>query len=205
MPSDRSLCQFALAYLVLVGCAGPAAPAPRPSCAAPPDPNQALADAWTDYQPGQPLSLPVNARRHFYALQALLLAAGMYGDAPAELNTVYPRYAQQFVRDLGAGRNQATAAALGRLATSIEQTRDQADLDLSDRCALLAARRMLRADPVQVSTDWVLQTVTAGFAPHFQASIAQIIRHCAEACHIQPEVAATTDLELGCVMRRVGL
>jgi hypothetical protein len=192
----------ALASLLLVGCSPPT---PAVTCAGPPDADLLLAQAWAAYQPDQPMSPAIRVRRHLFAFQALLISAGMYGDAPADPARVYADYAPQFVRDFGRGRNDGMREALDRLTGTLLEVREQADSELADRCGLLLARRALRADAQATSVDWVMQVVTGGFAPHFQASIEQLVRRYATACASEPDASAAAEALLGCLTRRVGL
>jgi hypothetical protein len=191
-----------LASLLLVGCAQPT---PARTCAAQPNSDRLLAQAWAAYQPDQPLSWVVSVRRHLFAFQALLISAGMYGDAPADPTQVYADYAPQFVRDLGRGRDVGIRDALDRLTGTLLDVREQADTELTDRCGLLLARRTLRADAQATSVDWVIQVVTGGFAPHFQASIEQLVREYARACASEPATSAVAEAMLSCLVQRVGL
>jgi hypothetical protein len=178
---------------------------PARTCAAPPDSDQLLAQAWAAYQPDQPLSWAVSVRRHLFAFQALLISAGMYGEAPADPAQVYADYAPQFVRDFGRGRDVGIRDALNRLTVTLLAVREQADTELSDRCGLLLARRTLRADAQATSVDWVMQVVTGGFAPHFQASIEQLVRQYARACASEPATSVAAEAMLSCLSQRVGL
>jgi hypothetical protein len=65
-----------VAASVLTACAASPPTNPAVDCAALPDALQTLAQAWQDYQPDQPLSQAVNARKRLFAFQALLLSAG---------------------------------------------------------------------------------------------------------------------------------
>jgi hypothetical protein len=76
---------------------------------------------------------------------------------------------------------------------------------LSGNCGLILARRMLREDPVTVSTDWVLQTVTWGFAAYFQTSIRQLINEQARTCSRQSGGAGTAEAALDCTIRHGGV
>jgi hypothetical protein len=109
------------------------------------------------------------------------------------------------VRDFGMSRNPGLAGALAKLSQTLDRMRERSDGDLGDNCGLVITRRMLRDDPVNVSTDWVLQTVTWGFAPTFQESIHQLVHDHALACSREADVAAVAESVLGCTMRRVGL
>lgn len=96
---------------------------------------------------------------------ALLLSAGMCAEPPSDPATVYAQYAPQFVRDFGMGRNPDLDAAISKLSGTLQEVRERSERDLGDNCGLILARRMLRDDPVNVSTDWILQRVTWGLAP----------------------------------------
>jgi hypothetical protein len=169
-----------------------------------PDANQTLAQAWQAYQPDQPMSLPVTLRRRLFAFQALLLSAGMYDDQPpASPPSVYGDYAPQFVRDLGMSRNPGLADALKKLDRMLNDVRQDSESD--GNCGLILARRALREDPTTVSTDWILQTVTWGFAAYFQASIRQLIQQHAQTCSEQSDVGGSAEAILDCTMRRVDL
>jgi hypothetical protein len=71
------------------------------------------------------------------------------------------------------------------------------------RVPLQTAR--VREDPVNVSTDWVLQTIIWGLAATFQSSIRQLVHEAAQACTAQPEVAGRPEAVLARTMHRVGL
>jgi hypothetical protein len=174
-------------------------------CTPLPDPTATLAEAWQAYQPDEPVSPAVNIRRRLFVFQTLLIGAGMYGDEPDQPAAVAPHYAEQFVRDFGASRNSNLSAALTRLSSALRQARDGSDVDLAGNCGLILARRALREDVVNVSTDWVVQTVTLGFAPYFQASIRQLVHEAAEACNEHPELAPDAEDVLTCTMQRIGL
>lgn len=150
-----------------------------------------------------PFSIPV--RRRLFAFQVLLVSAGMYDEPPSDPATVVTQYAPQFVRDFGMSRNPELAGALAKLSQALQQELERPESELGNNCGLILARRMLRADPVNVSTDWVLQTVTWGFAPTFQESIRQLVHDHARACSDQPDAAGTPESLLVCTMRRVGL
>jgi hypothetical protein len=167
--------------------------------------TRTLEQAWQAYQPDQPVSPAVTVRRRLFALQVLLLSAGMYDEPPSDPGRVYAQYAPQFVRDFGMSRNPGLAAALGKLSGTLEHVRDRADADLGTNCGLILARRALREDPVNVSTDWVLQTITWGLAATFQSSIRQLVHEAAQACNAQPDVAGRPEAVLACTMHRVGL
>ena len=191
--------------LASVACVSqPVVPTPV-ACGPLPDAQQALAQAWQAYQPDQPISPAVTLRRRLFALQALLISAGMYGDPPAPPEQVHANYAPQFVRDFGRGRNDRLAAALKQFAQTLEQDREHSDTELGANCGLILARRALRADAVEVSTDWVLQTVTWGFAPYFQTSIRQMVLEDAKACDAQSGMAGVPEFVLTCTLARVGV
>jgi hypothetical protein len=147
-----------------------------------------------------PFTIPV--RRNLFALQALLISAGMYTEPPSEPTTVYAQYAPQFVRDLGMSRNPVLAGALDKLSQTLQHQRERSRADLGNNCGLILARRMLRDDPVSVSTDWVVQKVTWGFAPTFQASIYQLVHDQAQACSEHAEVAGIPESVLACTIQR---
>jgi hypothetical protein len=191
-----------IALLVTVACVGSSPPVQAPDCPPPPDPTATLVGAWQAYQPDQPLNWTVNVRRRLFALQALLLSAGMYGEPPSPPEHAYAQYADQFVRDLGSSRNGGLADALNSLAATLEASRDASDAELASNCGLLLARRALRDDPVGVSADWVVQAATNGFAPYFQTSVQQLVREHAEACSI--DVGAAPEAVLTCTLHRVG-
>ena len=171
-------------------------------CAPPPDPTATLVEAWQAYQPDQPLHWTVNVRRRLFALQGLLLSAGMYGEPPMAPATAYAEYAPRFVRDFGASRNPGLADALTTLATTLETSQSTSDTDLAANCGLVLARQLLREDPVGVATDWAVQAATNGFAPYFQASVQQPVREHALACN--DEVGGVPEAGLTCTLRRVG-
>src|SRR5262249_3691952 len=162
----------ALVMGLLLGCN---LPAPTTlECPPLPDANQTLAQAWQAYQPDQPMSLPVTLRRRLFAFQALLLSTGMYDDQPPTApSRVYADYAPHFVRDLGMRRNRGLADALNKLDRKLNDVRQGPDSKLGANCGLILARRALREDAINVSSDWILQTVTWGFAAYFQSSIRQ--------------------------------
>jgi hypothetical protein len=164
-----------------------------------------LVDAWHAYQPDQPMPFSIPVRRRLFAFQALLISAGMYDEAPSDPVMVYVDYAPRFVRDFGMSRNPGLAGALAKLSDALQHARGRADGDFGNNCGLVLARRMLLDDPVNVSTDWVLQTITWGFAPTFQESIRQLVHDHAQACSEQPDVAGVPESVLACTMRRVGL
>jgi hypothetical protein len=56
-----------------------------------------------------------------------------------------------------------------------------------------------------VSTDWILQIVTWGFAAYFQSSVRQIIHEHAETCSGQTDTGGSAEVILDCTMRRVGV
>jgi hypothetical protein len=201
----KALCAAVAAATILSGCAtsGPAPAAVE--CQVVPDVTRTLEQAWQAYQPDQPLSVAVSVRRRLFVLQALLLSAGLYDEPPVDPARVYAEYAPQFVRDFGMSRNPGLAAALDKLSGTLEQVRDRADADLGTNCGLILARRALRDDPVSVSTEWVLQTVTWGLAAMFQSSIRHLVHEAAQACNAQPYVAGRPEAVLACTMRRVGL
>jgi hypothetical protein len=190
--------------LATLGCVLPRPAAAPPDCAPLPDPTETLAAAWQAYQPDEPLNWTIGVRRRLFALQALLLSAGMYGEPPTPPATAYAHYAPQFVRDLGASRNPGLAEALGKLSAALESNRDRPDADLAHNCGLVLARRALRADAVGVSTDWVVQAATNGFAPYFQTSVQQLVRDHALACSASPDVGGVPEAVLTCTLRRVG-
>ncbi len=194
-----------VAASVLTACSASLPTNPAVDCAALPDAAQTLAQAWNDYQPDQPLSPAVNARKRLFAFQALLLSAGMYAEPPSDPATVYAQYAPQFVRDFGMSRNPALDEALNKLGGTLQQVRERSERDLGDNCGLILARRMLRADPVNVSTDWILQRITWGLAATFQTSIRQIVHESALACSSEPAMDRAAESVLACTMRRVGL
>jgi hypothetical protein len=175
-----------------------------PLCEPLPDPTATLATAWHEYRPDQPLPWTLSIRRRLFALEALLLSAGMYGDPPLPPAITYSEHAHQFVRDLGASRNQGLADALTKLAATLEASREQADSELAPNCGLLSARHSLREDPVSVATDWAVQAATDGFAPYFQASVEQQVRHYAVTCSGSEDVQTVPEAVLTCTLRRVG-
>lgn len=205
-PAGLGLVVLLAGALAAAACANRPPVSPAPVCIDPPDAYQTLAQAWRAYQPDQPLSPAVSVRRRLFALQALLLSAGMYDEEPPSgIEAAYAQYAPRFVRDLGRGRDPGLAPALDRLAVRLDEMRDHPEADLADTCGLIVARRTLRADPVNVSTDWVLQTITWGLAATFQASIHAMVHEHARACTSQPDVAGVPEAVLTCTMRRVGL
>jgi hypothetical protein len=195
----------ATAIALISGCV-PATPrATAVGCGPLPDAGALLAQAWQAYQPDQPMSPAVNLRRRLFAFQTLLISAGVYDEPPMDPTSIAQAYAQQFVRDLGASRNPGLSTALARLNTALRRARDRTEADLANNCGLILARRALREDPVKVSTDWVVQTVTLGFAPYFQASVRQMVQEAAQACVAQPEIAGHAEDVLTCTMQRIGL
>src|SRR6266851_3471027 len=104
----------------------------------------------------------ITVRRRLFAFQVLLISTGMYDEPPSDPLKVHALYAPQFVRDFGVSRNPEMAAALNRLSETLLDIRERSEDDLDDNCGLILARRMLRADALSVSTDWVVQTVTWG-------------------------------------------
>jgi len=190
--------------LVITGCVLPRLAGTTPDCAPPPDPAETLTQAWQAYEPDRPLTWTISVRRRLFALQALLLSAGMYSEPPIPPATAYAQYAPQFVRDLGASRNPGLAEALGKLAVTLESNRDFREADLGGNCGLVVARRALRGDPVGMSTEWVVQAATNGFAPYFQTSVQQLVREHALACSASPDVSGVPEHVLTCTMRRVG-
>jgi hypothetical protein len=195
-----------LAMGLVLGC-NQLLPAPTTiECPPLPHANQTLAQAWQAYQPDQPMSLPVTLRRRLFAFQALLLSAGMYDDQPpAAPSRVYADYAPQFVRDLGMSRNPGLADALNKLDRKLNDVRQDPESKLAGNCGLIFARRALRDDPINVPTDWILQTVTWGFAAYFQSSIRQLILEHAQTCSTQANVSGSAEGILDCTMRRVGI
>lgn len=202
-PGWKVPCVAVLAASMITGCAtaGPATPSPV-ACRGLPNSYETLLQAWQAYQPDQPMPFTIPVRRELFALQALLISAGMYDESPSDPTTVYAQYAPEFVRDLGMSRNPGLAGALDKLSQTLEQHRDGSEADLGNNCGLLLARRMLYDDPVGVATDWVLQVVTGGFAPTFQASIYRIVHDHAQACSQQPEIARVPESVLMCTIQR---
>jgi len=200
------VCHLALVAALLSGCSA-LQPAPTSvECAPLPDASQTLTQAWQAHQPDQPMSLSVTVRRRLFAFQSLLLSAGMYDDQPpSDPATVYANYAPQFVHDLGMARNPGLAAALNKLNRKLQDVRKDSEGKLGNNCGLILARRSLREDPINISTDWILQTVTWGFAAYFQASIRQLIHEHAQTCSAQPEVAGSPEAVLDCTIGRVGV
>ena len=196
----------ALVMGLLLGC-DRLLPAPSTiDCPPLPDTNQTLTQAWQAYQPDQPMSLPVTVRRRLFAFQALLLSAGMYDDQPpAAPSSVYADYAPQFVRELGMSRNPGLPEALNKLDRRLNDAGQDPESKLAGNCGLILARRALREDPLNVSTDWILQTVTWGFAAYFQSSIRQLIHEHARTCSRQTGVDHSAEAILDCTMRRVGV
>lgn len=168
-----------------------------------PDARQTLASAWQAYQPDQTMPFSIPVRSHLFDLQVLLISAGTYGDPPQDPVTVDAQYAPQFVRDFGMGRNPGLKDAVGNLTQTLQMAHSEGDL--GNNCGLLVARRMLHADAVNVSTDWVLQTITWGFAPTFQESIKRLVLEAAKACSAKPDVAGAPEAVLECTMQQVGL
>jgi hypothetical protein len=196
----------ALAIVFLAGC-NALLPGPKTiDCPPLPDANQTLAQAWQAYQPGQPMSLPVTVRRRLFAFQALLLSAGMYEDQPPGApSSVYADYAPQFVHDLGMSRNPGLGDALKNLDRKLNDVRQDPESKLGGNCGLILARRALREDSTTVSTDWILQTVTWGFAAYFQSSVRQLIHEHVQTCSGQTDVGGAAEAILDCAIRRVGL
>jgi hypothetical protein len=192
--------------MVLVASCAPTPPVPSAlECSSPPpDAMQVLTQAWHEYQPDQPMAWTVSIRRRLFALQALLLSAGMYDAPSTDMATAYAQYAPQFVRDLGASRNPDLADAFARLAATLEALRGRPDAELAFNCGLLAARWALRAAPIDVTTDWVVQVSTQGFAPYFQTSVQQLVREHSVACGASPNAASPPESVLTCTMQRVG-
>jgi hypothetical protein len=195
----------AIAAVLLSGCAA-SGPAPTPvDCEPLPDAREALAQAWQAYRPDQPMPFSIPIRRRLFAFQVLLISAGMYDEPASDPATVHAEYAPQFVRDFGMSRNPGLAGALAKLSQTLQQLRERSESDLGNNCGLILTRRMVREDPVNVSTDWVLQTVTWGFAPTFQESVHQLVHDHAQACGAEPDVTGDPESVLVCTMRRVGL
>lgn len=195
----------AMAGCLLSGCTR-SSPAPTSvDCAQLPDARETLAMAWQEYQPDQPMPFSIPVRWRLFAFQVLLISAGMYDEPPSEPAPLYAQYAPQFVRDFGMSRNPGLASALDKLSQTLQQVRERSESELGNNCGLILARRMLHDDAVNVSTDWVLQTVTWGFAPTFQESIRQLVHDHAQACSGEPAVASVPESILDCTMRRAGL
>lgn len=180
-------------------------PAPAVECAPLPDARQTLAQAWQVSQPDQPMPFSIPVRSRLFVFQVLLISAGMYDEPPSDPITVDAQYAPLFVHDFGMGRNPGLKDAFAKLSQTLLQARERSDGDLADNCGLILARRMLRADAVNVSTDWVLQAVTWGFAATFQESIRQLVGAAAQACSAQSDAAGAPEAILNCTMQRVGL
>src|SRR5260370_6589707 len=123
-PNWKAVAGALVAASVLTACSVSPPTSPAVECAALPDPAQTLAQAWKDYQPDQPLSPAVNARKRLFAFHALLLSAGMYAEPPADPATVYAHYAPQVVRDYGMTRNPALESALSRLSATLHHVRE---------------------------------------------------------------------------------
>jgi hypothetical protein len=204
-PNWKAVAVALVAASVFTACLASPPTNPAVDCAALPDAAQMLAQAWKDYQPDQPLSPAVNARKRLFAFQALLLSAGMYAEPASDPATVYAQYAPQFVRDFGMTRNPALESALSKLSATLQQVRERSERDLGDNCGLILARRMLRDDPVNISTDWVLQRVTWGLAAMFQTSIRQMVHEYAQSCRSAPDADTAPESVLACTMRRAGL
>lgn len=201
----KALCATAVAGGLLSACST-LEPAPAAvECAPLPDAREALAQAWQAYQPDQPLPFSIPVRRRLFVFQVLLISAGTYDEPPSDPAATFAQYAPQFVRDFGMSRNPRLADALTKLSQTLQQERGRPDTDLANNCGLILARRMLHDDAVNVSTDWVLQTVTWGFAPTFQESIQQLVRADAVACTSDPDVDRVPESVLACTMRQVGL
>jgi hypothetical protein len=202
----KLLCRVALLAGLTVSCTA-LVPAPtKVECAPLPDASQTLLEAWQAHQPDQSISLAVTVRRRLFAFQSLLLSAGMYDDQPpTDPATVYATYAPQFVRDFGMSHNPGLADALRKLDRKLLEVRNDSETRLGNNCGLILARRALRDDALNISTDWILQTVTLGFAAYFQSSIRQLIHEHAQTCSGQPEVAGSPEAVLDCTMRGVGV
>ena len=200
------LCRVALLASLTASCTL-LVPAPTTvECAPLPDASQTLLQAWQAYQPDQSISAAVTVRRRLFAFQSLLLSAGLYADQPpTDPTTVYANYAPQFVRDFGMARNPGLADGLNMLDRKLLDARDDSEAKLGNNCGLILARRTLRDDAINISTEWILQTVTWGFAAYFQASIRQLIHEHAQTCGGQPEVSRSPEAVLDCTMRRVGV
>jgi hypothetical protein len=201
--------KVALGLAIVITClvCGCAFSAPTPTavdCRTLPDARDTLVQAWHQYQPDQPMPFSIPVRSHLFAFQSLLLSAGMYDDPPSDPVSVYAQYAPLFVRDFGMSRNPGLQNALAKLDESLLKQREHPEQDLGDNCGLILAQRMLRADPVGVSTDWVLQAITWGFAPTFQESIRLMVQEYARACSAEPDTANAPELVLACTSRRVG-
>ena len=199
------MCVAVVAAGLLSGCVAAERMPAAVDCPPLPDARETLAQAWQAYQPDRPISPAVTIRRRLFAFQALLLSAGMYSEPPLDPATVYTQYGPQFVRDFGMSRNPELATALDKFSQTLQQDRERSETGLGDNCALILARRMLRDDPVNVSTDWVLQRVTWGLAATFQESIRQRVHEAAQACSAQSDVGSEPESVLACTMRRVGL
>jgi hypothetical protein len=89
-------------------------------------------------------------------------------------------------------------------ASSMMSARDP-ESKLGANCGLILGRRALREDPTTVSTDWILQTVTWGFAAYFQASVRHMIQEHAQTCSGQTDVGGSAEAVLDCTMRQVGV
>ena len=174
-------------------------------CGPLPDAREELAQAWQAFQPDRPLTFSIAIRPRLFAFQVLLISAGMYDEPPSAPAAVYAQYAPQFVRDFGMSRNPGLTGALANLSETLQQARERSEGDFGNNCGLILARRMLHQDAVNVSTDWVLQTVTWGFAPTFQESIHQLVHDHAQTCSSEPDVEGVPEAVLGCTIRRVGL
>lgn len=208
--TTRTHCQVVCIAVITAGllsACSSVAPTQTPiSCAPLPDPRETLRQAWQAFQPDQqmPFSIPVRSR--LFALQVLLISAGMYDDeATSDPASLYAEYAPQFVRDFGMSRNPGLKDAFAKFNQTLLQARDRSEADFGNNCGLILARRMLRDDPVGVSSDWVLEAVTWGFAPTFQESIRQLVLSDAKECSRDPQVQGVAELVLDCTTRRVGL
>ena len=199
----QRLCMALIAACLSTGCTSPTPTPVAVECPTLPDARETLASAWQAYQPDQNMPFSIPVRSHLFALQVLLISAGTYGESPQDPLTVDAQYASQFVRDFGMSRNPGLKAAVANLTQTLEQAHSEGDL--GNNCGLLLARRMLRDDAVNVSADWVLQTITWGFAPTFQESIKRVVLEAAKACSAEPDGAATSEAVLECTMQKVGL
>ena len=203
--SWRLLHVAALIAVVLSGCTGADLRRTPVECPQLPDERQTLPEAWQAVRPDQPMPFSIPVRRRLFVLQVLLISAGMYDEPPSDPMTVYTQYATQFVQDFGMSRNPGLKDAFAKLTSTLQDVRQRSENDLSDNCGLILARRTLRTDPESVSADWVLQTITWGFAPTYQEYIQRLVKQYAQTCSTQADVANVPESVLACTAGKVGL
>jgi hypothetical protein len=158
-----------------------------------PDAEQVIAAAFRDQYPGWPaqeLQALINRRSANFEVEAWLLSAGMYGDAPTDPAIAFAQHAPRFAQERAGDVTAATPRALRNLSDTLYIDRDQPDASITNNCGLVLLRAMLRANPAEVTGFLLFGGLTGRSDPRTQEFMRGYLQNVAMSAYARPEAVA---------------